>query len=230
MVLLRWKFLIFLFVAFFVMMLYYSYKGVASLGFFSVEQIEIVGVQYSDASSFDELARGLLDQSLLSLNRNELQSSIEAITLSNPWISSVRLVRSLPNNIAIVVYEESPLFAVNSYDACYYVTRNSKRIPTQCSEAHIFMDSNVNQSLMDDFIKVYNANSFIHNAITTLQRRGISTNIDGVDYLLPYDEDILQNNYQVFTDNLSLAYSSINSVDLRFEGKILVKGTYHAQR
>lgn len=229
MALLKWKFLIFLLIAFFAMMLYYSYKGVSSLRFFAVEQVKIEGVQYSDGSLFDELARGLLDQSLLSLNTKELYASIETISSSEPWISSVRLVRSLPNNVAIIVYEESPLFAVSSYDDCYYVTQNHKRIPTQCSNARIFMDDNISDTFVSDFVRVYNSNDFIHNANTTLKYRGIIANVNGVEYLLPYNNTILKANYRVFTDKLSQEYATIDSVDLRFDGKILIKGITHAQ-
>ncbi|OGQ35145.1 MAG: hypothetical protein A3F16_08425 [Deltaproteobacteria bacterium RIFCSPHIGHO2_12_FULL_43_9] len=91
--------------------------------FFSLQQIEVYGVNRLTEASVMELASVDKNINILTINLNNVDRRIK----KNPWVKSLRLRRILPGTLRITI-QEKQAYAVVLYDAPYFITRDGEII------------------------------------------------------------------------------------------------------
>jgi cell division protein FtsQ len=79
---------------------------------FSVKEVNVTGVHYTDAAAVQEVANSLKGQPLYRVDLGKAQDDI----LLQPWVRRVRIVRTWPRTITIDVAERTPVAAVQAED------------------------------------------------------------------------------------------------------------------
>lgn len=91
--------------------------------FFSLQNIEVIGVNRVSESGVIELANIDKNINILTIDLNEVEQKIR----KNPWIKELRLRRILPGTFRITI-QEKIAHAVVIYDTPYFVTSNGEII------------------------------------------------------------------------------------------------------
>jgi cell division protein FtsQ len=79
---------------------------------FSVKEVKVTGVRYTDAEAVQEVANSLQGQPLYRADLGQAQDAI----LLQPWVRRVRIVRTWPRTITIDIAERTPVAAVQAED------------------------------------------------------------------------------------------------------------------
>lgn len=198
---------------------YSGIKNITESRLFTVRSVEIRGVINSDRSKLSALGKKLIGLNVFSENMEGLLHS------EDPWVQKIVAVRSLPDSVNMVVYEEKPLFSFQDEKGkCYVFTGGNKRINTSCEGVWIKSEKLMTDEQAFVFSELLKKNPQLTQSDITLKDYSFSAVIDGDIIYCPYDTDIFNENYAAYRASIKKLYKTVEYVDLTIDKRIFVKG------
>ncbi len=186
---------------------------------FRISSVEVKGVINANRDELTKISKELI-------GKNIFDESINNILVSNDvWVQKLTAERVLPNNINLVVFEEKPLFNYKDNGKCYTYVATEKKLKTSCDNVKISIVSTLDKEKAKKFYNIYNNNlSILENAEIILKEYSFVAKINDETIICPYDENLFQENYNIYVNTLKSRYKHIDYVDLTVNQRIFIKG------
>lgn len=199
--------------------IYGATKKVKSSELFTVRSVEIRGVINADRSKLSALGKKLIGLNVFSENMENIMRT------DDPWVQKIVAVRSLPDSVNMVVYEEKPLFSFKDEKGkCYVFTGGNKRIGISCNGVGIKAEKPLTDAQAMTFAELLESNPALSGADITLKDYSFAAVIDGDTIYCPYDSVIFTENYAAYKDSIKKLYKTVEYVDITIDKRIFVKG------
>ncbi|MBN1331579.1 FtsQ-type POTRA domain-containing protein [Candidatus Dojkabacteria bacterium] len=102
----------------FVISLVVVFRLIINTDYFDVKEIHVIGVEKTDQTKFEEIARNYKGKNIYSVDLNKLEKDVSAVSI---YIKDVYAKKYLPDRIEITIKERYPSFVILNYDGIYLV-------------------------------------------------------------------------------------------------------------
>jgi cell division protein FtsQ len=191
--------------------------GFCGLNFFKIRGIEIVGCNFSNKDAIYKDFEEYKDKNIFDIDFKASNN------FNNPWINRVDVKRIYPDRVKIKITEKIPVMKMKDFTGCYYLTDDFEKIRCVCEDIVVNIVDDIHMDTLSNFVKIYNVLNADHPKEIKLFKNIFKTSFDNYTILGSYDNSFLED-YKIFKSTISERYKNIESVDMRIEGKIFVKG------
>ncbi len=206
-------------------MLFFMFVGAYALGdkfmalpIFTISDVEVKGVNNANRQQLIELGNTLVGMNIFDKKVGLLTS------VNDPWVKKLVATRTLPNEVNLIVYEEVPLFTYKSGKKCYIYVQSGKTLEAACEDIHIVAKSDISKINAEKFADLLEKNEFLKDTEITLKADMFEVRYGDETIYSPYDNELFQKNFKVYTDVLKERYKKIEYADLTVDERIFVKG------
>lgn len=214
---------IFLLLLIFLLFTTYHLNIKINLPFFKVKNIDFRNQLYLEENIKSEIINNFTNKSLINLSKKNLNKYFE----KSKWVDSYKLKKKYPNTILIILNEYKPI-AIYSKDNLNYLVNNNYTLAKKIIniQTHVDLVNLKGEFDAKQFKDIY-LNLIATNFLKKVKEIKIKS-LNRMDLLLFNDVKVSFGEYSSKTQievlkQILKKYPNIESVDLRNEGRVVIK-------